>query len=1134
MSATRTFDPDPNADRTRDHERADATAGYPGVPPTPAPVSSPPGYEIVGELGRGGMGVVYDAVQTTINRPCALKMVLGSGHAGSVALVRFLAEAEAVAAIDHPHVVRVFEFGNHGGQPFLAMERLDGGSLADRLKATGPLPVAEAVTLLEKIAAGVQAGHDLGIVHRDLKPANILLAADGTPKVTDFGLAKRDSGSDLTSTQAMMGTPDYMSPEQAQGRTKFVGPTADVYALGAILFAALAGRPPFKADNLLDLRLKVIGEDPPALTKLVPGLPRDLAVIAAKCLAKAPADRYPTAAAFAEDLRRWRTGETIVARAASNQERAWKSMKRNRGLVTAAGVVVLALCVGMAATSVAAVRALAEAKRADGEAAKAVEAAERADGETTKARAETDRAEKQLDRAERLVYASQIAKTDSELWAGDYESATRFFQRTRWDFRGWEHDYLTTRFLAGHAKIGQHTKWVKSVAFTQNGRGVVTSDEDNKRRYWDSDTGSELIPSTRDIESLVSPVYTHNRRTALGSTDMTVKLCDATTGSVLLTLTGHTAAVKDVVFSPDGSRVVSTSDDTTLRLWDATTGRELRVLAGHTAPVTCVAFSSDGTRIVSAGKDKTVRIWDVSDDVNRVATKHTATIRCAAISPDGTRVVSSGRDKVVKIQDIATGRVVCTLVGHESIVQSAVFSPNGSRVLTSSDDKAVRLWEATTGQELFVMKGHTDSVNCAAFNHDGTRIASSSRDTTVRLWDADSGRELRTLAGHTASVNCATFSPDGTHIVSASDDETIKLWDAAGKDLFTLPGHTSRINTVTFSNDSKLVVSASNDKTIKRWNVATGEELGSFGGHKSEVASAVYSQDGTRLLTSCSNRTAKLWDAMTGQELLNFDYSSRKSNLQFVVYNPTGQGIAGFDTDESIISLYKTLPDSDSVIARGSGRVLTSFSILKEGSVIVGKTNTGIEDAKLLVDMKLLTLIQFDELPRVSDPTAIPLAPTAPGAPYSVAPTQGSTSALSVNNDSGISGIVDIGDTQVWSLTTGQLIRNQPIPAGLTFVTRADLPDGKRVAFIEGGKIVVRDKAKYAAFQAEMARRLAEYARPKPDWHAKSFDEAVAAKDGFAARFHLGYLRKIKGDADPAVTSRVPLLPKEVAPKPGS
>jgi WD40 repeat protein len=648
----------------------------------------------------------------------------------------------------------------------------------------------------------------------------------------------------------------------------------------------------------------------------------------------------------------------------------------------------------------------------------------------------------------------------------------------------------------------------------------MTLDEDNRMHYWDADTGCELT-SIRNIEAPVSRDLTDGRRFVLGSADNTVKLRDATTGRVLLTLTGHTAVVNDVAFSPDETRLVSASDDATLRLWDATTGRELRVLTGHTAAVNCVAFSPDGTRIVSTGNDKTIRLWDATENEFRLAAKHTVTVRCAAFSPDGTRVVSSGRDKVVKIWDVATGLVLRNLVGHESIVKDAVFSPDGSRVLTSSDDKSVRLWDATTGRELFVLTGHTATVNCAVFSHDSTRIVSSSRDNTVRLWDSASGRQLRVLVGHADSVDCATFSPDGTLVASASDDNTIKLWDAGGKELFTLNGHTSSVNTVTFSIDSKLVVSASNDKTIKLWDVATGKELGSFGGHKSEVASAMYSQDGARLLTSCRNGTAKLWDRMTGQELLNFDYGNSKFDIQLVIYNQNGRSIVGFDMDENIISLHIALLSPDCEVARGSGRVLTDFSITKDGHRIIGRTKTGIEDARILVDVSLFALLQFDDLPQIRATPVSPVAPITRALEQQATPTQGSTSAVSVNNDAGVNVVNnDIGETQVWSLTTGQPIQSEPIPAGLTFVTRADLPDGKRIAFIEGGKIVVRDKAKYAAYQAEMARRLAEYAKPKPEWHAKSFDEAVAAKNWFAARFHLNRLRTIQGRGDHEVFRR--------------
>ena len=206
-----------------------------------------PGYDLLEPLGEGGMGVVWKARQTKLNRLVALKMVLGEQRAGSKELIRFLAEAEAVAAVKHPHVVQVYEYGEASGRPFLAMEYLPGGSLADRLKQTGRLDPKAAAELVATLAAAVQAAHDLGIVHRDLKPGNVLYDEHGEPKVTDFGLAKRAGGSDLTATQAVMGTPAYMAPEQARGDTKFVGPQADVYSLGVILYECLTGTRPFEA-----------------------------------------------------------------------------------------------------------------------------------------------------------------------------------------------------------------------------------------------------------------------------------------------------------------------------------------------------------------------------------------------------------------------------------------------------------------------------------------------------------------------------------------------------------------------------------------------------------------------------------------------------------------------------------------------------------------------------------------------------------------------------------------------------------------------------------------------------------------------------------------------------------------------
>ncbi|QEL15691.1 serine/threonine-protein kinase [Limnoglobus roseus] len=282
-----------------------------------------PGYQILGEIGRGGMGVVYKAKQIQANRVVALKMILGGSHAGAADRERFRTEIEATAQLQHPGIVRVYEVGEHHGLPFFSMEFCEGGSLAR--KGGRPQSPNAAAAIVERIARAVEAAHLAGIVHRDLKPGNILMTGDGTPKVGDFGLAKRlDSVDGHTHTGAVMGTPNYMAPEQAAGKAKAVGPQADVYAIGVILFELLAGRQPFQAEGLPELLQKVVHNEAPSLSEFRRDAPRDLETICQKCLAKDPAHRYPTAGALADDLRRFQSGESISARQLNVVERfAW-------------------------------------------------------------------------------------------------------------------------------------------------------------------------------------------------------------------------------------------------------------------------------------------------------------------------------------------------------------------------------------------------------------------------------------------------------------------------------------------------------------------------------------------------------------------------------------------------------------------------------------------------------------------------------------------------------------------------------------------------------------------------------------------------------------------------------------------
>ncbi len=302
-----------------------------------------PGYEILGELGRGGMGVVYKARQIGLKRVVALKMVLAGAHATPDQLARFNIEAEAIAKIQHPNIVQIYDIGEHGGLPYFSLEFCDGGSLSSKLGGK-PLPPKEAAELLELLSMAMACAHGHNIIHRDLKPANILLNADGLPKITDFGLAKKlESDSSQTKSGQLMGTPSYMAPEQARGETHEVGPLADVYSLGAILYECLTGRPPFLGAHVLDTLHLVRNQEPVPPTQLQPTLPVDLETICLKCLQKEPAKRYQSADELAGDLHRYLSGEPILARPIGHAELLWRWCKRNPKMAAAAGVILLLL-----------------------------------------------------------------------------------------------------------------------------------------------------------------------------------------------------------------------------------------------------------------------------------------------------------------------------------------------------------------------------------------------------------------------------------------------------------------------------------------------------------------------------------------------------------------------------------------------------------------------------------------------------------------------------------------------------------------------------------------------------------------------------------------------------------------------
>jgi WD40 repeat protein len=865
-------------------------------------------YELLGELGRGGMGVVYNARQLTLQRTVALKLIRPEQLASPKAIERFHTEAEAAANLDHPNIVAVHESGQCEGRHYFSMKLIEGASLAQRmdefrlpiadsksrvgqsLKSQATTRQLEIAELLAIVADAVHYAHQRGILHRDLKPGNILIDAAGEPHVTDFGLAKRvEDDSSLTLSGEVLGTPAYMAPEQAAGKVKEMTTAADTYSLGAILYELLTGRPPFVGQTPMEALHASLHEEARAPRTFNRAVAPDLETICLKCLEKEPARRYTSARALADDLRHFIRGEPVQARPISGTAKAWRWCRRKPALAGAlaavAGVFVLGLTGVLWQWSTARQRELT---------------------------------------ARENLYAADINQIQHALAADNLRQARELLQKQvpkpgEPDLRGFEWRYLWRQCQGEEAfSLPGDESRTAAVAFSPDGRTLARASNSHTVQIWDVVTKSTVATLANSDPDVYRVSFARRGDMLAIASRISVRVWDTKTYQPLRSLPG---AVLEADFSP-ADNLLLTGTTNGLTLWDTRTWTPVSTLnlpgIGNYNPDTLdcidfgVAFSPDGRRI-AAVVDDGVELLSVPDLVESGALKETMPhFRFAAFSPDGRNLATcAAGGQRVKLWDLDSQSQSGMTSGHVGTVFCAAFSPDGGRLATGGADQTVKVWDVHTGELLRSFRGHVDLVRGVAFSPDGKLLASASADGTVRLWDPGSkgsqSSERRGFEPVGFGSGGALMGFDKGTAPKEVDVESLQEVGpfqgfrnprGGGYEFWVFLG-----NLFSDGQTAGLVTRRGSAGALDLWDINRGQFLCSVAPCWGEPLCAVFSPKARILATATANHTVTLWQvphAVQHSVLTNVDPPLALSHAQTTL---AAWGVKGYTGDR--IRLWK-------------------------------------------------------------------------------------------------------------------------------------------------------------------------------------------------------------------------------------